>query len=208
MHHCPSRVRRPLIKFFCVLALALWWKNLVFLSLAASQVTLDHCLQCNSSDRRKELISAFNSLIRILCWSFELSCSKASREAHRAWTWVWTFPKHCLLHSSNLMRHLLILSVRIYIGLPLPTSKAHAWRMTPSHFGCVVHLSSNRTSLYLRLWGCCCLKVTRINKWLEEENGTCMTTLLANHSDHEVVAKARSKRSCTLSIASWLLSHV
>ena len=49
VHHSPFWSSTPCMWFFLCLWLALWWKYLVFLSLAGNQMDLDLCLQKSSS---------------------------------------------------------------------------------------------------------------------------------------------------------------
>lgn len=105
-HHSSLALKVPAMWFFRLSWLAHWWKNLVFLSPAGSQMDHDRCLHATSSWCSNEFISArkaqMASLFFALFW-----LASSSKIFCLSWSLSLAFPKVVLLHGT-----------KAYLGLP------------------------------------------------------------------------------------------
>ena len=149
--HIPSLSFSSSIFFFICLWLALWWKNLVFLSPALSHMDLDHCLQNTSSWCNNVLILVFSLLM--LCRFCPYPCLINSSSSYCfALRRICVLPKVCQLHATRSDRHYFLFSNSWFMGLPEASDWVQEPQIICSHFGCDTHFSSNLWSL-CRRWG-------------------------------------------------------
>ena len=166
VHHCSCSSRNPCIWFFRLCWLALWWKYLVFLSPAGSQIALDRCLQNSWSCKSKQLISS--RTLWIWSWfSARFIEVSASNPVYFDSICSLELPK-VRLHLTKAMRQAFIFSNNWYIGLPVRFTPSHTSRITPSQAGSGAHLSSNLFGFRLLLvtYVSSCV-VIKIGSWSE-----------------------------------------
>ena len=150
--------------------LALWLKNLVFLSPTSNHIEWDHFRQKISSWCSMLLMSAFTSLI-------SSKNSKLFREHNSSnlccfsFNKVFELPKATRLHSTEANLHFLILSNITTIGLPRPTSVDQASCIIVSQLKWEAHFSSNLREIIFFLLSCCAVfcVVMRTETWSEYE---------------------------------------
>ena len=195
--------------FFFVLWLALWWKNLVFLSPAESHKDLGHCLQKTSSWCINSLTSLLNNFIHSRFGAYPCFTSSSSSlcfSVRRAFVLL----KVDLPHATSYALYLLIFLKRQYIGLPDGWVWIHESRTTSSHSGWATHFSSNRWSFcFLHIcWWCMGFVLITIGLWSEYDALKCLTLAIGYNLDHFREAHALSSLSSTKASPSRPFCHM